>query len=125
CDNWNLLNGTGNTSVVGGVGNNSSAGNSQVRTYINGNSAPATRFGLGTEDVQDTSVWSYQSKKSGPKTTLNAAYAAAYSAPGGDFVLIFGGDRASTNGSTNIGLWLLQDAVAPIGSGGGGFTGHH
>src|SRR5437870_4510327 len=90
CDYWNLLNGSGNTSPTGGIGNNSSAGHSNVRTFINGNSAPATRFGLGTEDTQDTGAWSYQTKNSGPKTTLNAAYAAGYSSPtvaSGDFIL--------------------------------------
>jgi hypothetical protein len=50
CDYWNLLNGTGNTSPIGGVGNGSSPGHSSVRTFLNGPSIADTRFGQGTED---------------------------------------------------------------------------
>lgn len=134
CDYWNLLNGTGNTNPDGGPGNGSLPGHSTgVRTFINGTSAPDTRFGQGTEDFLDISgcaqaskCWSYQAKSTSNKTTLNAAYAADYFSLSGDHIVIFGGDRASENGSTNIGFWLLKDpTVAPKGTTGGGFDGKH
>src|SRR5207249_2432914 len=110
------------------------AGSSVIRTFLNGSTILDSRFGQGTFDYQHVSgcanpaaCWSYQAKTTNQKTTINAAYAAGYVSPvDNHFMFVFGGDRASNNGSTFIGLWLLQDKnVAPIGTSGGGFTGDH
>lgn len=120
CDYWNLLNGTGNPTV--GVGANSSAGHSDVRTFINGLTATDNFTGGGSKDSNLISQWKYTSTSTPNKDTLNAAYAAAYT-QGGDFELIFGADRLSPNGDANIGIWFFQQDVHPNGS--GGFTGAH
>jgi hypothetical protein len=116
CDYWNLLNGNG-------VGNPpGQAGNSLVRTFINGKASTDSFTGGGSKDSNLISQWAYSASPTPNKDTLNAGYAAAYES-GGDFELIFGADRASPSGDANIGIWFFQNNVAPNGS--GGFTGAH
>jgi len=123
CDYWNLLNGTGNSNVpLGGIGNNSSAGHSSVRTYLNGTLNTFNFTGGGSKDPGPISGWTYTSSNTPNKDTLNAGYAAAYTL-NGDFELIFGADRLSPSGDANIGIWFFQNSVVPNGS--GGFTGSH
>jgi hypothetical protein len=122
CDYWNLLNGTGNNISGGGIGAGSSAGQSAVRTFINGTSSTFGFQGGGSKDPNPISPWSYAVTGSPNKDTINAAYAAAYT-QGGAFTLIFGADRLSPNGDANIGIWFFQQKVVPNGS--GSFTGAH
>ena len=122
CDYWNLLNGTGNNISGGGIGAGSSAGQSSVRTFINGTSSTFGFQGGGSKDPNLISQWSYSVTGSPNKDTIDAAYAAAYQL-GGHFELIFGADRLSPNGDANIGIWFFQNNVGPNGS--GGFTGSH
>ena len=122
CDYWNLLNGTGNNLSGGGIGAGSSAGQSAVRTFINGTSSTFGFQGGGSKDPNLISQWSYAVTGSPNKDTINAAYAAAYTQAGA-FNLIFGADRLSPNGDANIGIWFFQQKVMPNGS--GGFTGAH
>jgi hypothetical protein len=124
CDYFNLLNGTGSATatVTANQTPPTSAGNWSLRTYVPGVFNTLNFTGGGSKDPSPISQWAYTSTSTPPKTTLDAAYAAAYQA-NGDFVLIFGADRSSASGDTNIGLWFFQQPVAPNGS--GGFTGAH
>jgi len=122
CDNWDLLNGTGNNISGGGIGAGSSAGSSSVRTFINGTSSTFSFQGGGSKDANLISQWSYAVTGSPNKDTINAAYAAAYTQSNA-FNLIFGADRLSPNGDANVGIWFFQQNVAPNTS--GGFSGAH
>ncbi len=102
CDFWDLLNGNG----TGG-----SAGHSSVRTFISGEASTEVFIGGGSKDPIDVTSWKCTSKSSPDKDTLTNGYAAAYSAPNGDLVTIFGADRFSTNGDANIGIWFFQQSV--------------
>jgi len=102
CDYWDLLNGNG----TGG-----SAGHSSVRTFISGEASTEVFIGGGSKDPIDVTSWKCTSKSSPDKDTLTNGYAAAYSAPNGDLVTIFGADRFSTNGDANIGIWFFQQSV--------------
>jgi hypothetical protein len=123
CDNWDLLNGTGNNISGGGIGTGSSAGSSSVRTFINGTSSTASFQGGGSKDANAISQWTYATTGSPNKDTINAAYAAAYT-QSSSFNLIFGADRLSPSGDANIGIWFFQQNVAPR-AGSNGFTGAH
>lgn len=123
CDYWNLLNGMGNNSTTGGLGTGSSAGQSLVRTFINGALSTNSFQGGGSKDPSLLSQWRYSSTPTPNKDTLNAGYAAAYQGPNKDFLVMFGADRLSPNGDANIGIWFFQQQVGPNGS--GGFTGAH
>src|SRR5258708_6333023 len=57
CDYFNLVNGTGGT--VGGPGNGSSAGNSLVRTFIDGTKSTSSFTGGGSKDSNLLSQWTY------------------------------------------------------------------
>src|SRR5712692_5886392 len=102
CDFWDLLNGNG----TGG-----SAGHSSVRTFISGEASTEVFIGGGSKDPIDVTSWKCTSKSSPDKDTLTNGYAAAYSAPNGDLVTIFGADRFSVNGDANIGIWFFQQSV--------------
>jgi hypothetical protein len=111
CDYWNLLNGTGSTTIVeatGGAGDHWDA-----RTFINGLASTNSFTTGGSKDFNDIPQWQFASHNTPDKDTLNAGYAAAYTAPGGDFETIFGADRASANGDANIGIWFFQQTVVP------------
>ena len=117
CDYWNLLNGSGAGTSPG------AAGSSTVRTFISGSSSTDSFTGGGSKDPNDLSQWAYSNSPTPNKDTLNAVYAAAYSAPNGDFELMFGADRASPSGDANIGIWFFQQNITTNGK--GGFTGLH
>jgi len=60
------------------------------------------------------------------KTDVMNAYAAAYTAPGGDQVVYFGLERNVNTGTANVGFWFLQDDVGcTTTSGRAAFTGDH
>ncbi len=107
CDNWDLLNGTG----IAGANPFGAAGHSSARSFINGESNSEVFIGGGSKDPIDTTSWSCTSKSSPDKDTLTNGYAAAYSAPSGDLVTIFGAERFSVNGDANIGIWFFQKSV--------------
>jgi hypothetical protein len=116
CDYWNLLNGTRTN------GDNGSAGHSKVRTFIDGTATTDSFTGGGSKDPNDISSWKYSASPTPNKDTLNAGYAAAYTAPDQSFHLMFGADRVSPNGDANIGIWFFQNK---IGMNNGSFTGLH
>lgn len=107
CDNWDLLNGTG----IAGTNAGGAAGHSSARSFINGESNTEVFIGGGSKDPIDTTSWSCTSKSSPDKDTLTNGYAAAYSAPSGDLVTVFGAERFSVNGDANIGIWFFQKSV--------------
>jgi hypothetical protein len=121
CDYWDLLNGTGNNLSGGGIGAGSSAGNSTVRTFING-TLVTNVYSRGSKDTIDFPANHFAINGSPNKDTINAGYAAAYSS-NGDFLVMFGGDRASPNGSSFIGIWFLQQSVRAGST--GNFIGAH
>ena len=124
CDYWNLLNGLGAPSVITQTQNPPTAsGNWSARTFINGTANTNNYTGGGSKDFNLISQWKYTSTSTPNKDTLNAGYAAAYIAPGGDFEVMFGANRLSPNGDANIGIWFFQNSVGTNGS--GGFTGSH
>ena len=116
CDYWNLLNGNGQGASPG------TAAHSLVRTFIDGTASTQSFTGGGSKDSNLLSSWAYSSSPTPNKDTLNDGYAAAYQV-NGEFLLMFGANRASPSGDANIGIWFFQDKVAPNGS--GGFTGVH
>lgn len=115
CDYWDLLNGSGTTANPG------VAGHSSVRTFING-ASQTNVFSRGSKDTIDYPGNNFSMSSSPNKDTINAAYAAAYTS-GGEFSVMFGGDRASPSGSSFIGIWFLQQSVS-AGSN-GSFIGAH
>jgi hypothetical protein len=118
CDYWNLLNGSQTGTDRG------STGSSTVRTFVSGAASTNAFQGGGSKDANFIQQWSYSNTPTPNKDTLNAGYAAAYSAPGtNDFVVMFGADRVSPNGDANIGIWFFQKNVATNGA--GGFVGEH
>jgi hypothetical protein len=81
--------------------------------------------GGGTKDHNDLNQWSHTLKKpSPPKDDITDAYAAAYTDPDDDHLIVyFGMDRFANNGDAQIGFWFFQDEVS-LGPG-GTFTGVH
>jgi hypothetical protein len=111
CDYWNLLNGGGGSSIVEATGGAND--HWDARTFINGTASTNSFIGGGSKDFNDIPQWSYSNHSTPDKDTLNAGYAAAYTAPGGHFETIFGADRLSPNGDANIGIWFFQQTVVP------------
>jgi hypothetical protein len=127
-DDWNLLNGTGNTTPGGGLGVGSSAGSSAARTFISGSASIDVFTGGGSKDFNPIGDWKWKSGGTPDKDAITNGYSAAYKAPNGDLIFEFGGDRFATNGDANIGLWFMQQDVHPTGAGTGGgspFSGAH
>jgi hypothetical protein len=81
--------------------------------------------GGGTKDHNDINQWQHtQRKPSPPKDDITDAYAAAYTDPDDQhLILYFGMDRFANNGDAQIGFWFFQNEVAPIS--GGTFSGAH
>jgi len=77
----------------------------------------------GSKDPLDISSWKWTVTSTPDKDTLTHAYAASYTAVGGNKVLVFGGERFAVNGDANIGIWFFQQRVGPNSS--GGFDGVH
>jgi hypothetical protein len=117
CDYWDLLNNGENAS--GTVTHEATQippqpdGQWSARTFVPGISATPAFTGGGSKDGLDIPNWAWTAKSTPPKDALNAAYAAAYTAPNNDFVTVFGGDRFSPNGDAFIGIWFFQQTVVP------------
>ncbi|MGH2706120.1 MAG: hypothetical protein ACRDJ4_13825 [Actinomycetota bacterium] len=99
---------------------------------------PTAFQGGDSKDIKDVSVWQCKTRNLPQnKFQLENTYAVAYRADGGDadtlpgdgaLIVYAGGERASENGDTNIGVWLLQDStVNCLDSGGAAdtFVGTH
>ena len=78
--------------------------------------------GGGSKDDLDISSWQNTVGGSPDKDDLLHGFAARY----GD-ILYFGADRYANNGNSQMGIWFLQDHVAPVTSGpnDGTFAGAH
>ncbi len=103
--------GTGKPLNADGTGAGSSAGHSSVRTFVDGTASTNSYTGGGSKDANDTSQWRWSGGPTPNKDTFNNGYGAAYTAPNGDFELMFGADRATPSGDANIGIWFFQNAV--------------
>lgn len=118
-DDWNLLNGTGTGNPTG------SAGGSLARTFVSGAASVASFTTGGSKDPLDVTSWKWKNGTTPDKDAITNGYAAAYTAPNGHFILMFGADRFAVNGDANIGLWFFQQDVHPVGSSSGSFSGSH
>jgi hypothetical protein len=78
--------------------------------------------GGATKDDLDITGWQHTVGSVPDKDELLDGYAARYGSH-----LYFGADRFAANGSAQMGIWFVQDTVAPIteGSNAGFFTGAH
>ncbi|MCU1463000.1 MAG: hypothetical protein JWO37_3075 [Acidimicrobiales bacterium] len=88
-----------------------------------------TVYATGSKDTLNISS-GWQCKKAnnvGDKVDIVNAYAAAYTAPNGDFILYFGMEKSSPNGDSNIAMWFLKDGTVDCDSTSGtkNFTGDH
>src|SRR5229473_2517665 len=82
----------------------------------------------GSKDALDVSSWAFASTSSPDKDTLTHGYAAAYTGPasgGSDNILVFGAERFSVSGDSNIGIWFFQNLIGTTGGSKGTFTGVH
>ncbi len=93
-------------------------------------------YATNSKDIQDISSWKYKYQFPEDKNDIEHAYAAAYFGPDGsdagtaaDLFLYFGIDRMANNGSADLGMWFLQDAVSepipPPTAGNHAFSGSH
>ena len=113
-EDWNAINPTANPSP-GGADENPPFGNALIRTFVY-DPAVSTDFiftGGGTKDFNDLPQWGNVQRGTGPdKDDVEHAYAAKYlDGATGHSVLVFGGDRPTSNGDANIGFWFFQKAV--------------
>jgi len=116
-EDWNTINPNTNpgTPPNGGVNNDPPFGSAIVRTFVY-DPAVASDFiytGGSSKDFNDVSVWNNVMKGTGPdKDDVEHAYAAKYiDSITGNTVLVFGGDRPTSNGDANIGFWFFQNPV--------------
>jgi hypothetical protein len=109
-DDWDLLNGT---RLNGDLG---SAGNSIIRTFVEGGNPPRVFTQGGSKDPNDTTQWKWKASETTPdKDAITNTYAALYKhAATQHTILFFGGERFATNGDANIGFWFFQQNVAPL-----------
>jgi hypothetical protein len=113
-DDWNTINPTTNP-APGGANEDPPFGNALIRTFVY-DPAIATDYiftGGGTKDFNDLPSWANVQKGTGPdKDDVEHAFAAKYlDGITGNTVLVFGGDRPTSNGDANIGFWFFQKAV--------------
>lgn len=135
-DDWNDLN-PGNVSVLTSGSVTGPAGHAAVATFV---SDPAIRTDLiytggGSKDFLDVTSWMNVQRGTTPaKDDVEHAYAAKYldnvgsaiTNPNfGHSVLVFGGDRPTSNGDANIGFWFFQNSVGVTNPQNGTFTGTH
>ncbi len=81
--------------------------------------------GGGSKDDLDVTQWLWAATENVPdKDQILDAYA-YFTTKDGQKILYFGLDRFDNNGTANVGWWFFQNAVAPVGVGGGAFSGSH
>jgi hypothetical protein len=93
-----------------------------------GKSVDGTQFtGGGTKDIwnitgpfTNSGGWKWSTGDPPDKDDILDAFAARYTN-----MLYFGADRTSNNGDAQIGFWFFQNAIAKVGTTGGGFSGEH
>jgi hypothetical protein len=113
-EDWNDINPTANPSP--GVANEDPPfGSALVRTFVYDPDIDSDFIftGGGTKDFNDLNQWSNVQRGTGPdKDDVEHAYAAKYlDGITGHSVLVFGGDRPTSNGDANIGFWFFQKPV--------------
>jgi hypothetical protein len=92
-----------------------SGGSSFQHTGVIAESEPDTsKFtGGGSKDNNDLNQWQFITGNPTPdKDNITNAYAAAYTNPADDHLIIyFGLDRKANNGSAQVGFWFFQNSV--------------
>jgi len=87
-----------------------------------------TTYTTGSKDTLPISTgWQCTSSNNvNSKIDIMNAYAAQYTAPGGDEILYFGLERNTNTGDANVAFWFLQDSVTCVSNGSAtDFTGEH
>ena len=91
-------------------------GNAVATAFIHDDTDPADTTYLhtgGSKDVEDFSEWVRTTTDEAPdKDEIMDAFAAAYTADDGDFIVYFGLDRFDASGDAAVGFWFTQDAVS-------------
>ncbi len=77
----------------------------------------------GSKDIEDFDQWVVTTTDEAPdKDEIIHAFAAAYDADDGDFIVYFGLDRFDASGDAQVGFWFTQDSISMSGS---NVNGHH
>jgi hypothetical protein len=102
------------------------------RDFIPGSTKDNSTYTTGSKDTLDINPgWQCSSSNNvGDKVDMLNTYAVIFQNPAvtnPDLVLLFGMERASNNGSGDVGFWLLQDRSVACDATNGTttFTGHH
>lgn len=106
------------------------------RDFLIGETSDSTTFTTGTKDIQNISggglesgEWQCKPKSNvSDKGDVLNAYAAIYEHTSGDILLAMGIERASSDGTSKVGFWFLQDDTVACDTTTGKavtFTGNH
>jgi hypothetical protein len=72
----------------------------------------------GSKDDLDISAWKFKTAQPSPdKADIEHGFLGLYTAPNGDRLAYFGGDRFSNGGDENTAFWLFQSPVGLAGDG--------
>ena len=111
-DDWSQIEAGGGSAVASAFITDGS--DPQDNTYLTGGKS---------KDVEDFPGWIVTATDQAPdKDEIVHAFAAAYIAPDGDFIVYFGLDRFDASGDAAVGFWFTQDSVSIEGS---NVLGHH
>ncbi|MGH2784272.1 MAG: DUF7507 domain-containing protein [Actinomycetota bacterium] len=71
----------------------------------------------GSKDIEDFPEWVPTTTDEAPdKDEIVHAFAAAYNADDGDFIIYFGLDRFDASGDAQVGFWFTQDSISMTGA---------
>ena len=91
-------------------------GNAIATSFINDGADPQDTTYLhqgGSKDIEDFSEWVRTTTDEAPdKDEIMHAFAAAYEASDGDFIVYFGLDRFDASGDAQVGFWFTQDSIS-------------
>ena len=101
-------------------------GSAIATSFITDGTDPQDKTYLHTgdsKDIKDFDDWVLTTTDEAPdKDEIMHAFAAAYEADDGDFIVYFGLDRFDASGDAQVGFWFAQDAVSIAG---GNVVGEH
>ncbi|MGH2795273.1 MAG: DUF7507 domain-containing protein, partial [Actinomycetota bacterium] len=101
-DDWEAIEAGGGSAVATSFITDGS--DPQDTTYLHGG---------GSKDIEDFSEWVRTTTDEAPdKDEILDAFAAAYQADDGDFIIYFGLDRFDASGDAQVGFWFTQDSIS-------------
>jgi len=128
CD-WNTLNGAKTANSISPAGTCAGGGASfGAYGFLVGAPGEPNFSTGGSKDGLDITQWAFTSTSTPDKDTLTHGYAASYTgsvSQNSDNLLVFGAERFSVSGDSNIGIWFFQNAVSTTGGSKGTFNGTH